>query len=127
MSEVVLDASALLALLGDEPGAGDVAAALPSAVISAVNLSEVVAKLSDAGMNAPTIEEALQELELEIAPFGTEDAYSAGLLRPATRTAGLGLGDRACLALADRIGAPVLTADRRWTELGLATTVRAIR
>jgi len=127
VTETVLDASALLALLGDEPGASEVAGALPSAVVSAVNLSEVVAKLADTGMSKSTITEALDELGLEVAPFDAEQAQAAGFLRPATHAAGLGLGDRACLALAERVGVPALTADRRWTELRLSAAVRAIR
>ena len=114
---VVLDASAVLALLGDETGAEAVLAALPRATISAVNLSEVVATLAERGMPEDAIRAALDGLDLDPRPFDAEAAYAAGALRPATRAAGLGLGDRACLALAARLGAVALTADRRWAAL----------
>ncbi|MBI2872580.1 MAG: type II toxin-antitoxin system VapC family toxin [Chloroflexi bacterium] len=112
MPEAVLDASALLALLNAEPGAEVVAAALPQAAISAVNLSEVVAKLADAGMPEAAVREALQGLALDVVPFDTDQAYEAGLLRSSTRGVGLSLGDRACLGLARRLNVPALTADR---------------
>ena len=94
MAEVVLDASALLALLNDEPGAELVAKSLPQAAISAVNLSEVVAKLADAGMPDEAIRDALRGLPLDVVPFDVEQAYDAGLLRSITRDVGLSLGDR---------------------------------
>jgi PIN domain nuclease of toxin-antitoxin system len=127
VAEVVLDASALLALLNDEPGAGAVAEALPESAISAINLSEVVAKLSDAGMPEAAIRQALQGLPLGVFPFDLEQAYEAGLLRTATRNAGLSLGDRGCLSLARRLGVPALTADRTWRELALGVVIRVIR
>ncbi len=125
---VVLDASAVLALLGNEPGAEAVLEALPRATISAVNLCEVVAKLADRGMPAEAIAAALEGLDLDPRPFDVTDAYAAGALRPATRAAGLGFGDRACLALAARLGGTALTADRAWTVLDLpGISVRALR
>ena len=127
MAEVVLDASALLALLNAEPGAELVAEALPGAAISAVNLSEVVAKLSDAGMPERAIRQALQPLGLDIVPFDEEQAYEAGLLRIPTKDAGLSLGDRGCLTLARRLNLPALTADRTWLELSIRATINVIR
>ncbi|MSQ07148.1 MAG: PIN domain-containing protein [Dehalococcoidia bacterium] len=127
MAEVVLDASALLALLNDEPGAAVVAIEIPGSAISALNLSEVVAKLSDAGMPEAAIRQALQGLPLDVIPFDQEQAYEAGLLRTATRSAGLSLGDRGCLSLARRLGLPALTADRTWQALAIGAVVRVIR
>jgi PIN domain nuclease of toxin-antitoxin system len=134
VAEVVLDASALLALLNSEPGADLVAAALSGATISAVNLSEVVAKLAEAEMAEEAIREAVQGLPMEVVSFDREQAYEAGLLRPSaeglrplTRGAGLSLGDRACLALARRLALPALTADRRWEGLGVGVAVQVIR
>jgi PIN domain nuclease of toxin-antitoxin system len=125
--DVVLDASALLALLGGESGAELVAAALPQATISAVNLSEVVAKLAEAGMAEGAIRQALRGLGLEIVPFDEEQAYEAGLLRPSTKGIGLSLGDRGCLNLARRLNLPALTADRTWARLVPGARVRVIR
>ena len=127
MSSWGVDASALLALLNQEPGGERVAAAMPDGVaLSAVNLSEVVAKLSEAGLPEAAVHQALDPLGLQTAAFDAELAYRAGLLRPLTRGAGLSLGDRACLALAQRLGLPVLTADRTWAELQLGVAVQVI-
>ena len=120
MSSRVLDASALIAWLDRERGAERVNAALEAgAVISTVNLSEVVAKFADRNMATAEVRHIVQPAGLEVEPFSAEDALVAGRLRPPTRAAGLSLGDRACLALASRMGAPVLTADRAWAELDL--------
>jgi len=113
MSSAVLDASALLALLNQEEGGDRVAElVVAGATISAVNLSEVAAKLSLAGMPEAQIREALDPLGLDIVPFDLDQAYQAVLLVGPTRAAGLSLGDRACLALASRVGLPAVTADR---------------
>ncbi len=127
MPEAVIDASALLALLNDEPGADVVAEALPEGVISAVNLSEVVAKLCAAGMPEKAIHQALQPLGIEIVPFDEEQAYQAGLLRTSTQDFGISLGDRACLSLAKKLGIDALTADRAWAGLSIGTTIKVIR
>ena len=125
--EVVLDASALLALVNAEPGADVVAAALPGAIISAVNLSEVIAKLCGAGMPEKVVHQVLEPLALEIASFDAEQAYQAGLLRVATQDAGISFGDRACLSLGKMLGLPTLTADKIWVTLSVGVTVRMIR
>ena len=127
MSEAVLDASAPLALLQGEPGAERVAAALPRAAISGVNLSEVVAKLTDGGLPAEAIRASLAGLDLDVRPFDEVLAYDAGELRPATRARGLSLADRACLALARRLDAKALTADRAWLGLEVGVVIEAIR
>lgn len=127
MSEVVLDASALLAVLKEEPGHERVAEVVSRAAMGAVNLSEVAAKLADAGMPEEAVREALGGLALEVHDFDRELAFRAGMLRPATRPAGLSLADRACLALGHRLGLPVLTADQTWKDLDLAVEVRLVR
>ena len=127
MTEAVLDASALLALLNAEPGADIVVAALPTSVISAVNFSEVVATLMVEGMPEAGIKEAMQGLPLEIVPFDIEQAYAAGALRPTTRSLGLSLGDRGCLSLARMLGIPALITDRAWGQLDVGVEVRVIR
>lgn len=120
MSSWVLDASALMALVYGEPGLDSVAAAvMTGAAISTVNLSEVIAKLADRGAPEREIRDTIETIGLDITEFDAADALAAGLLRPATRTAGLSLGDRACLALAQLRGAPVLTADRAWAAIDL--------
>ena len=127
MTSVVLDASALLAMLNSEPGSGAVQESLPGAAISAVNLSEVISKLSERGMPEPAIRAALEGLGLEVHPFDADAAYSTARLRTATKPYGLSLGDRTCLALGLALKAPVLTADRTWKKLKLGVKIRAIR
>lgn len=127
-SGCVLDASALLALLAEEPGCAVVAEALRhGAFMSAVNFSETVAKLAAAGMPADAIEDAVETLGIAFVDFDTSLARQAGLLIASTRRAGLSFGDRACLALAAKLGLPALTADRSWVGLDLPAEVRLIR
>ncbi|HEU5317894.1 MAG TPA: type II toxin-antitoxin system VapC family toxin [Chloroflexota bacterium] len=124
----VVDASALLALLNQEPGAERVARAISAgSFVSAVNFSEVVARLSDAGMPEPAVREALDTLELNVVAFDRALGYRAGFLRPSTKRAGLSLGDRACLALAQHDNLPALTADRAWRQVATGTRVEIIR
>ena len=118
MSEgYVLDASAVLCLLLNEPGADRVIAALPRAWISAVNLSEVYATLADAGGSEPRIAQAVGALHLRVEPFDGEQARTSGMMQPLTRGLGLSLGDRACLALARSRTATVLTTDQALADL----------
>jgi ribonuclease VapC len=127
VSEVVLDASALLTVLRQEAGAERVEPLLAAAVVGAVNLSEVHAKLIDAGMPAATARETTDLLALRVVPFDADMAWRAAALRPATRKLGLSLGDRACLALGLALRLPVITADRTWTKLSLEVEIRSVR
>jgi ribonuclease VapC len=117
MSLAVIDASALLALLLAEPGHERVRAALPESAMTTVNLGEVVGHFARNGAAEAEIREVLEPLPIARVPFDEALAYEAGLLLPLTRAAGLSLGDRACLALARRLGAPALTADRSWPAI----------
>ncbi len=124
---VVLDASALLAPLNGEHGANRVEAALPRAVISAVNLEEVVGKLSEIGMPESEIRLSVDALALRVIPFDANNAYRSGLLRQATRAYGLSLGDHACLELAITQDRTALTTDRQWLEIQLPVAVESLR
>ena len=123
----MLDASALMALLNEEPGRDTVVEIISTSSISAVNMSEVVAKMADEGSPSGQIRAVLGELSFEIIPFDAEQGYEAGLLRSSTRRRGLSLGDRCCLGLARRLGLPTITADRAWADLGLDVDIRLIR
>jgi PIN domain nuclease of toxin-antitoxin system len=129
----VLDASALLAYLLGEPGADQVAEALAEpATISALNYAETLAKLAEDG---ETAEEVAMRFEAEgliggvigVEPVVAGDAPVIADLRRPTSHLGLSLADRACLALALRLGLPIVTADRAWAELELAVPVQTIR
>ncbi len=123
----VIDASALLALLQDEPGGDRVAEALPDAVISAVNIAEVVTKLCDKGFQPDQARDTLEMLSLNVVDFDLAQAVAVGALRRTTRAFGLSLGDRACLALAARSGASAMTTDRAWAQLEIGISVDVIR
>lgn len=127
MSRVVIDASALLALVNGEEGAERVAKALDDASISAVNLSESVAKLADAGLPEEAIRQALEPFGLEVTEFDEQLAWQADLLRFSTKRTGLSFGDRACLALAQKLGVAAVTADRDWRRLDVGVEVQLIR
>jgi ribonuclease VapC len=124
----VLDASALLALIHEEPGHELVAARIDGAVLGTVNLAEVVGKLVDAGVDVTRLRELLGGAGVVLAPLTAEDAELAGALRALDGGRNLSLGDRCALALTTRMEPPeVLTADRAWAELDLPITVRLIR
>ncbi len=126
--EAVLDASALLAHLNDEEGAAAARDAMNAgAAISAANWAEVLSKAASVGEDPAELAADLRDA-LVIEPLIEEDCIEIARLRPLTRAYGLSLADRACLALAGRLGVPALTADRSWTEADLGmTTVRLIR
>lgn len=127
MSEYVLDASALLALLNNERGTEYVEQILPNAVISAVNVAEVISRLSILGMPQNEIQEIFSLLKLEVIPYDLNQAYQTGFFYPNTRTWGLSLGDRACLALAHTLGAIAVTADQAWREVDIPVKIKLIR
>lgn len=127
MSKVVLDASALLAMLFREPGCDLVASRGNGAVLSSVGYSETLAKMTDHGIELADAERIIGRLSLHIAAFDSEAAAVAASLRQHTRQLGLSFADRACLALGVKTGFPVLTADRRWAEVPGPVNVELIR
>lgn len=128
MSKVVLDASAILAMLNQEPGAEKITLELLSqATASAVNLAEVQAKLvREGGDPDESWALALDPLP-KVEPFTAEQAKIAGSLVQKTKGLGLSLGDRACLALAMVLNAPVYTTDQPWKKLKLGIPIHVIR
>jgi ribonuclease VapC len=124
---VVLDASALLAYLREEPGAGVVDGLLADAHMASVNWAEVVQKSLSAGVDVDGMQEDLQALGMRVEPFLPVDGEWAGRLWPLTRQQGLSLADRACLSLALRLGLTVVTCDRAWAQLPLDLEVQLLR
>ena len=130
-SITVLDASAVIAFLQGEPGAEQVRKALTqgNCAVTAANQAEIVSKALDRGLDAATIEAILAELSYEVIDSTAQDGMQAGWMRTSTRSVGLSLGDRLCLAAAQRLKAIVLTADRPWVSVakGLQLKVVCIR
>ena len=118
MDKVVLDSSAVVALLYDEPGSAVVQARLRGAAICTVNLAEVGDFLvrSSAGRRED-MERAIAALDLLVYDPDAALALDVSELLPLTRSVGLSLGDRFCLALAKRMERPVLTGDHIWREI----------
>lgn len=123
----VLDASALLAVIFQEAGSEKLEGSLDGAVMSSVNLSEVVAKLLEKGFSQETMHEFLTGFGLRSNDFEIQDAFAAGKLRPLTKDFGLSLGDRACIALAQRLDLPVVTSDQAFEGAAELVKVELIR
>lgn len=128
MNTVVLDASALLVAINRETGHQKLTdEILSSAICSAVNLAEVQTKLVASGLSPNDAFEIALSPVREVAEFTTSQAMITGSIIPQTKSLGLSLGDRACLALALSLGAPVYTADRAWKTLTLPVQIHLIR
>jgi PIN domain nuclease of toxin-antitoxin system len=123
----VLDSSAIQALVNDEAGADDVAKVIGDAVVSAVNLAEVVSKLVERGAPIAEAKAAIDVFALETIAFDRVSAERTGALVARTRRRGISLGDRACIALGEAAGLAVYTADRSWADIGLECPLHVIR
>ena len=127
MTDVVLDASVVIAAVLQEPGGHRAVGHARSPMISAVNYAEVRSRLSDLGMEAIQIDDALTLFGLDVVEFDRRQAEDVAAMRDATRPAGLSLGDRACLTLAASRGAPALTADRAWRNVDVPVRIELVR
>ena len=126
---VVVDASAIMAVMLGEPGTEKVLAVVRRSLMSAINVSECCARGVERGASADEVLSIINSYEVQILSFELEDALAAAQLREPTRAIGASLGDRACLALGRRYELPVLTGDRRLAEIhpALGIAVRLIR
>ena len=128
MSEVVLDASAILALIQHERGAERLTVEiLKDAVVSTVNLAEVQAKLVKNGYDSEEAWGDALSLVTAAEPYSGEQAKIAGDLITRTEKYGLSLGDRSCLALAIALKAPVYTTEQVWRNLKVGVPIHVIR
>ncbi len=127
MTEVVLDSSAIMAVLRSEPGAEVVAAAIPQAQVSVINEAEVIGVLIRYGASPEGALKSALQLPYRRVDLDARLARRAGMLWRDLRPRGLSLGDRCCLALAEREKLPVLTADQRWADLPLDVEIRMFR
>jgi len=125
--KVVLDASALVAFIEEEPGGDVVAAHLAEAALSAVNYGEVLGRLVAKGSPPDHAARIVELLDLDIVDFDAKQGFISAALLPVTKPKGLSLGDRACLALGQTLNCPVLTADRAWSTLAIGVRVELIR
>jgi ribonuclease VapC len=125
--KVVFDASALLALLNKESGYMVAEKYLSQAMMSTINLAEVLTVLIGIGISHSDAVTMTTDLIDDIVPFDAEQAFETACLREKTKAFGLSLGDRACLALAQRKHLTVITADKIWKEIGLPIEIIVIR
>lgn len=124
---MVLDASAVLALLAEEPGADAVEELLNGAAMSTVNLSEVLQKSEQRGIDTEGLEFDLEALGIEFHSFDMSQARTTADVWARAPRAGLSLGDRACLALAGSLGGTAVTTDRKWSAAKHGIPVLVIR
>lgn len=127
MSSVILDASALMAFLRDEPGSARVESVLARAAISTVNLSEILARAAELPDGLDSAKALLKGLQLRVVPFDEQQAEIAAKLRPTTRSLGLSLADRCCLAIGIAERATILTTDVCWAKLQMGIDIQIIR
>lgn len=127
MNKLVLDTSAIMAVIYGESGADRVLSALPNSIVSAVNLAEVYSKTLNKDILLDDVHRMVAKLRLVSIPFDEELAFVTGTLREPPRNSGFSLGDRACLALGLNTGLPVLTGDKRWLDVDLGVKVILFR
>ena len=129
MSKLVLDSSVILAAILGEPGGDLVFDQIEEALVGTVNVAEVYTYAAVNNFPTDAIDAFFSDTGIEIISHSFDQAIVTGKMAAITRKAGLSLGDRSCLALAQQMRADVLTADRPWLifagELGL--TIRLLR
>jgi PIN domain nuclease of toxin-antitoxin system len=126
MAEVVLDASAILALLRAEPGSEQVAEVITDALVSVINEAEVIGKLIWRGQTPAQAERAVRGLAYQLVDLDRDLCRRAGSWWAVTQPQGLSLADRCCLALAERERLPAITTDRSWSKISLGVEVRLV-
>jgi len=127
MAEAVLDSSAILTVLQSEPGAQQISELMDRSLVSVVNEAEVISVLIQKGSAPDHALDLVLSLPYELVDLDRKLARRAGTLWREFKPRGLSLGDRCCLALAEREGLPALTTDKRWADLSSTVDIRFIR
>ena len=124
----VLDASALLAVSKGERGADFVMDLINTkeCVISSVNMAEVGTRLLDLGLPVHELARGFAQFGVDVIDFNREQALACAALRTITKSAGLSLGDRACIALAQLMQGCVVTSDRAWLDIAETTQIKVL-
>jgi ribonuclease VapC len=124
----VMDSSAILAILRGEPGCDYVQELLQSeeCAISSVNMAEVGSKLIDYGLPPEEFPRIARQLQIDIVDFNTDQSIQSAQIRKITRSAGLSLGDRACVALTQLMKGCVVTSDRAWIDIAETTQIKVL-
>lgn len=127
-SRVIFDTSALFAIINKEKGYELAESVLAKSSMSSVNVSEVVAVLTRAGLTPRDIREIIEESIPYIIDFDEEIAFTAGVIISESKSLGLSLGDRACIATGMVKGMEIYTADQVWTKLDIPSAkIKIIR
>lgn len=116
-NKIILDSSALLALIQEEPGAEVIKPLLNFSVMSTVNITETLSVLHRTNLSSQEGLALIADIITTIVPFDLEQAKSCADLHPLVKTKGLSLADRACIALGIKLQLPIYTADKIWLEL----------
>jgi ribonuclease VapC len=127
VSTLVIDASAILAMIFDEAGGDMVADVCDGAVLNAVNLDEVLHKVARRGMDPILVETQLSRLGISVVAFDARQARISAALHSQLTGTDTSFADRACLSMGLMLDATVLTADAKWMGLGLDVDIRLIR
>lgn len=126
MSSVV-DASVVLAVVREEPGSDVALSKLDNALISSVNVCEVLYKIVASGGSMESAQWIIGKLPIVSIPFCNEQALVAASIHKKTHRKGISFADRACLALGLTHDVPVLTGERKWQSLGIDVKVETFR
>ncbi len=126
VAEAVLDTSAIMAMILEESGADIAVQFADRAAVSANIIAEVATKLFERGMKLADVKRDILQFRFDVHSVDEAMSIAIGALRPLTKSAGLSLGDRSCLALAAKLGLPAITADKAWASIADAVGVEVV-
>lgn len=124
---IVLDASAVLAFLKRETGWDIVEPLLPGAVMSAINLAEVLAKVVDVGRDPDAVSRNLEDQGITYVEATPRQALRVATLQPQARQHDLSYADRFAVALAEEVGGELITSDDDLSRLPCGAKITKFR